>query len=362
MSRFLFVCKRRPQQRDLLQRPYGRFHHLPRLLAAMGHDVHLALVSHGGDEAGAVRMGGFDVSTRDIRRAGPVGAVRDLVRTARAFAPDWVVGCSDAWVGCLAAQVARRTRTPLALDAYDNFEAYMPWNLPLHALWRHAVRRADVVTAAGPQLAGLLQGHRRGGRPVDVLPMAADPDFVPRDRTACRRALGLPDDLPLLGYVGSWSQTRGSHLIVDMFRRVRMQRPDAQLVLSGRPPPEVVEEPGVIAVGYLPDALLPTLIAALDVACIVTADTAFGRYSHPAKLCEAMACGVPVVASATDAVRWMLGDREAHLARVGDAGAHAERVLALLAAPAADYGVLPRWPEQAAMLAALLGDAARRAL
>ena len=35
--RLLFVCKRHPQQRDLVTRPYGRFFHLPVALAALGH-------------------------------------------------------------------------------------------------------------------------------------------------------------------------------------------------------------------------------------------------------------------------------------------------------------------------------------
>jgi glycosyltransferase involved in cell wall biosynthesis len=124
---------------------------------------------------------------------------------------------------------------------------------------------------------------------------------------------------------------------------VRAARPDAQLVLSGRPPEEALHLPGVIGLGYLPDARLPLLVSALDVACIVTADTAFGKFSYPAKLCEAMACKVPVVASATDAVRWMLGDRTEHLARLGDPVDFAGHALALLAAPEFDYGDRPGW-------------------
>ena len=278
-----------------------------------------------------------------MRAFGPMRLWRELAQQAHAFRPDWIVGMSDAQYGWMAHRLSRRCGARLAIDAYDNYEAYMPWNAPLHWLWRRALRAADLVTAAGPQLAELLQSHRPLGRPVEVLPMAADPQFRPRDKHACRVALGLPEDAPLLGYVGSWTSSRGTHLIVDAFQRVRAARPDARLVLSGRPPEDVQHLPGIIGLGYLPDSQLPLLVSALDVACIVTADTAFGKFSYPAKLCEAMACKVPVVASATDAVRWMLDDRSKHLAKLGDATDFAERALELLEAPRADYGDRPDW-------------------
>ena len=37
--KILMLSKRRPQGRDLFTRPYGRFFHLPRLLAEAGHTV-----------------------------------------------------------------------------------------------------------------------------------------------------------------------------------------------------------------------------------------------------------------------------------------------------------------------------------
>lgn len=345
--RLLFLAKRHPQQRDLIERPYGRFHHLPVALAALGHDVRVSLCSHRQFPSKQVEREGVHWSSHDLMALGPRGLVRTLSAEVDAFRPDWVIGCSDAWFGWLAQRLASRVGARLAVDAYDNYEAYMPWNLPLHWSWRRAVRVADLVTAAGPQLAARLQSYRRDGRRVDVLPMVADPEFLARDKHACRNALALPAEAPLLGYVGGWTRSRGTHLVIDAFERVREQRPDARLVLSGRPPEAVLRVPGVIGLGYLPDESLPLLVSALDVACIVTADTAFGRYSYPAKLCEAMACGVPVVATATDAVRWMLDGRDRHLARLGDAGDFARRALELLDQPTADYGVRADWSEVA---------------
>ncbi|EIL97155.1 MULTISPECIES: glycosyltransferase [Rhodanobacter] len=342
-----------------MERPYGRFHFLPTLLAAHGHEVRVTLCSHRSLPSIDLKRDGVHWFSRDIHTLGLLELFAQLQQEAESFRPDWIVGCSDAWYGWLAQRLAHRAGSRLLVDAYDNFEAYMPWNLPLHWLWRRAVRSADLVTAAGPQLADRLQSYRRSGEPAAVLPMAADPEFVPLDKTACRQALGLPIQATYVGYVGSWSASRGSSLLIDAFRRARAVRPDLQLLLSGRPPREALDEPGVTATGYLPDAELPILLNALDLACVVTADTHFGRYSYPAKLCEAMACNIPVVATATGAVRWMLGEHAEHLAPLGNPKTYAERMLALLATPCTRYQRPPSWEDVAVKLENLLSSAPR---
>ena len=352
--RLFFISKRHPQQRDLLERPYGRFHHLPRLLAARGHEVEVALCSHRGLPGSTVWSEGVRWIAMDIRTAGLQGFLDGLEHRAHAMAPHWIIGCSDAWYGCLAARLSRRTGSRLAVDAYDNFEAYMPWNLPLHWGWRWAVGRARLVTAAGPQLAERLQSHRRGGAPVTTLPMAADPEFRPLAKDACRTSLGLDLDARYVGYVGSWSASRGSDMLINAFRLARSSRPDLRLLLSGNPPQDVLAEEGVVATGYLPDEAMPTLLNSLDVACIVTAETGFGRYSYPAKLCEAMACRVPVLATATAAVSWMLDANEDHLSPVGDAQEFSRRMLRLLDNPVATYPAATTWESIAAQMEAML--------
>ena len=352
--RLLFVTKRRPQQRDLLDRPYGRFHHLPVELARRGHEVCVLLCSHQGLADERRVIDGVTWCSYDIRTAGPFSLLHSLQDEARRFSPNWIIGCSDAWYGWLASRLAKRTGARFAVDAYDNYEAYMPWNLPLHWAWRRAIRRADLVTAAGPQLADLLQAHRDSGATVAVLPMAADPEFLPLDKAVCRQALGLSLHTTYIGYVGSWSTSRGSFLLIDAFRIARTARPDLQLLLSGKPPREVLDEPGVTATGYLPDELLPTLLNTLDLACVITANTRFGRYSYPAKLCEAMACQIPVVATATDAVRWMINEQDAHLVPLGDAKVFAERMLSLLKTPSIQYSSPNTWEDIAQKLEVLL--------
>lgn len=345
--KLLFIAKRHPQQRDLLDRPYGRFHFLPAELAKRGHDVRVLLCSHQGLADEHRVFNGVEWIGRDLRTLGPRKLLHILKHDVRVFSPDWVVGCSDAWYGPLARHLARRTGARIALDAYDNYESYMPWNFPLHHFWRRSIAAADVVTVAGPQLATLLDRHRPGRRSATIVPMAADPAFTSTLNADARTRLQLPPTAPLIGYFGSWARNRSTDILLDAFRLVRAQQPSARFVLTGRPPTHALSEPGVLSLGYIADELLPVALSALDVACVITADTAFGRYSYPAKLCEAMACGVPVVATATAPVQWMLGDDARFIVPIGDARKIAARILSLLGTGRVSFPELPTWETSA---------------
>lgn len=347
MLKILFLCKRKPQGRDLLRAPYGRFFHLPRLLAERGHAVTVALLSHTGLPSEARDQGGVHWTSDDA--TGGLAYLNRIRALAVERRPDWIIGLSDTYYGILAAHYAGRHGARCAIDAYDNFESYMPWALPLHALWRRALRRADLITAAGPQLAGHLDATGRG-TPARVLPMAADPAFRPLDRDTCRRRLGLDPAARYVGVGGSLDASRGGKLLFEALAAVRARGLDVRLLLSGRGALRDPGAAGVQCLGMLPDDDMPAFVNSLDVACVLATNNAFGRYSYPAKLSEAMACGVPVVASATGPMRWMLDDADAFLAPVGDAAALADRVVTQLDRGRVPYPPKGGWAERAAQL------------
>ncbi|HUS25624.1 MAG TPA: glycosyltransferase family 4 protein, partial [Candidatus Binatia bacterium] len=307
-------------------------------LAARGHRVTVALLSYAGlGSEESVQAGVRWTSDDAFAGATYLRRIRECMDDSR---PDWVVGASDTWFGILAARSARHAGTRCAVDAYDNFESYLPWALPLHWAWRRAVREASLVTAAGPQLAERLgAGHRR----VEVLPMTADPAFQAMDRERCRHELGLPQDERLVGVVGSLDERRGARHLLAAMERVRERGIRATLVVTGRSAARWARHAGVRALGALDDRQVPVALNALDVACVPAADNAFGRFSYPAKLCEALACGVPVVASDTAPIRWMLGGDHPGLAPPGDPLAIADAIAAALASPRAQRIALPAW-------------------
>ena len=327
--RLLFLAKRQPQSRCLVERPYGRFHHLPTGLAARGHAVTLALIGHRGEPAGRWQREGVTVHALDLRGEGPRAVWSQLQALTAEAQPDWIVGASDLWYGIAAVRLAHRLGCRAAIDSYDDFEAYLPWALPAHALWRRALRQAALRTAAGPQLAARLQ-QLAGGASVHVVPMAADPEFHPRDRRRARAELDLPAEVPLAGYLGSLMPGRAIETLRQALPRIAAAVPALAWRVSGRR--SLAVPAGVEHLGYLPDAAVPTLLAALDLALVTAAPGRFGLGSYPSKLYEALASGVPVVAADLPNLRWIAGDA-ARYYRPGDAASLAEAVITQCRAP-----------------------------
>ena len=149
---------------------------------------------------------------------------------------------------------------------------------------------------------------------------------------------------------------RGTDHLPEIFRRVRSKCPDAIFLLTGSPPTELTKLEGVVLLGYLDDRALPLLINAVNVSCIITSNTRFGRYSYPAKLCEAMACGTPVVATATDPVRWMLRKSPRSLVPTNDPIAFSEQVIKSLEQSRVAYGRQESWYELSEQFESMLRE------
>ena len=350
--KLLLLAKRFPQGRDLLLRPYGRYCHIPAGFAAQGHDTRVALLSYRRLPSQTLERSGVRWSADDVLSGGLSAYLRRLYDLCRDWQPDWIIGASDIYFALIAQRLSSRYGIPYAIDAYDDFEAYMPWAWPLHALWRRSLAAADLVTVPGPQLAERLAAVR--SRRIEVVPMTADPGFGPMSREACRARLGLPQDRKLIGQIGAFNARRGMRTVLEALRLVRQRRPEVTLVLSGRDSLPLHAPPAIHALGYLADEDLPAAVNALDVASVSLADNRFCRSSYPAKLCEALACRVPVVASDLPPTRWMLGNSERALARVGDARHLAEQWLGRLEDDGAEESAPDDWNLQADRYLALL--------
>lgn len=341
----LFLSKRRPQQKDLVTRPYGRFYYLPRMLAQRGHDVSVVLLSYKADRSAAYNRGGINWHSESIfnwKSLGYIGTINSLIRKIR---PDLLIGFSDTYYGILAAYLGQKYGIHSAVDAYDNYESYLHWCKPLHMLWRKAINIADVVTAAGPQLAQYLKQFRPHKK-VHIVPMAADPtDFRPLDKHECRRKLNLPKDKKLIGYCGSIYRNRGIQSVFSAYELVRYQNPNSLLVLSGRVQKKLHLPPNTKHLGYLSDDLVPTLLNCMDVLLVPNQLTEFGNFSYPVKLYEAMICQIPVVATATAPAKWILNKKKQFLARPGDADDMAQKIMNALQLDRFFYGKQNSWED-----------------
>jgi len=110
--RLLFLCKRRPQGRDLLTRPYGRFFYLPYHLAQQGYDVTLLLLDYHASDPVHCYVNGIEwisVSIRQLKHSiGPIDYLRQAEMLVKTQTPDRIIGFSDTWYGILAVYLGER--------------------------------------------------------------------------------------------------------------------------------------------------------------------------------------------------------------------------------------------------------------
>ena len=152
---------------------------------------------------------------------------------------------------------------------------------------------------------------------IDLSRFGATPD-----RAAVDRELGLPPDAFLIGCVGHLARHKGHGALIEAAGRVAASMPQLRLLMIGegseRARLEAKAAAGPLAgrtlfVGFRDD--VPRLMAALDLFVLPS----LSGEGSPAVVKEAMACGVPVVATDLDGVREIVEDaREALLVPAGD--------------------------------------------
>ena len=171
---------------------------------------------------------------------------------------------------------------------------------------------------------------------------------------ALRRALGLAPDAFVVGYVGRLEHGKGPDVLLAAAERLVLELPAVTLLVVGDGPlhPPLAARAaaaGVRAVFTGPRTDVPALLRVCDVIAVPSRQEAFGRI-----IIEAMAAGVPVVASAVGGIPEVCADRLTGLlvepedpaalaaalaTTLGDTAATAARVRAAAAEVAARFDI-----------------------
>jgi len=154
--------------------------------------------------------------------------------------------------------------------------------------------------------------------------------FKPGDQNIARHHLGLPIGVPLILGVGSLIPRKGFHHLLRAMAPIENAR--VVLVGEGRERRRLARlmPPGrLVFLGALPHQELARAYQAADVFALPSS-----REGWPNVVTEALACGCPVVASATWGVPEILTDPKlARLVPVGNEAALAAAIQGMLAAP-----------------------------
>ncbi|TAM73588.1 glycosyltransferase [bacterium] len=258
-----------------------------------------------------------------------------------------------------AARAARRTGAGLVVLAIQNlFKRYPP---PFSALQRGVLRTARAAVSTSDQAARTL---RLRGFEGPMVPMPFATDLVPlsperREAVRAVHALGAP----LVGYLGRLVPEKGVDTLIAALAMV----PGAHGVIAGdgvlrneleAQAREAGLESRIRFLGALSPVQAAEVMGALDCLVLPSRTTRAWSEQFGRVLIEAMASGVPVVASASGAIPEVVGDAGLLVAE-GDASSFARSIESVLFSSAGrDY--VKRGRARAARLFSL--DAAAEAL
>jgi glycosyltransferase involved in cell wall biosynthesis len=336
----------------------GASTHLREIIAALrraGAEVALAAVDLGGDRRPDEDFQTFHLPAPKSKMLGIDGrylvadrrASRVLAEAVTRFRPDAVYERSALYFGAgqrLAA--ARGLPRLLEVNTLLSEELSTRLKFPRWAasVERGLITRADGIAAISSVLRErLVSEFAVPAERVDVYTMAVDPRrFRPTGaRAQRRRELGIPDDMPLLGFVGSMNHYHKPRWFFELLETLAGEGARcAALVIGGADSKNAMYRERarglegrlpVVFKGTLPQAELTGWMEAMDLVVVPGA----APQSTPTKIFEVAAVGTPLLLPATVPIRSIVpAEAGALLFDPEDAGDLGARVRAFLADPA----------------------------
>lgn len=233
---------------------------------------------------------------------------------------------------CLAREIIARPRMPIVTTLHGTDVTIVGREPEYFRVVQFALRDSDGVTAVSESLArDTVETFKYKGQ-IEVIPNFLDPEmYRPADGADLRRCMA-PKGEKVLVHVSNMRPVKNAPDVVRIFARVAERMP-ARLVLVGDGPdlPEcrrLAKELGVSDrvkyPGETPD--VPRVLACADLFLLPSSQESFGLSAL-----EAMACGVPVLATRTGGIPEVVTDGQTGLLyKVGDVESMAAGALSIL--------------------------------
>ena len=234
-------------------------------------------------------------------------------RDLKAFAPDVVHVSSPDPASHRAVSWARRRRIPVLASVHTRFETYMryynmAWLEPaMVAVLRRFYRRCDALVAPSESMAQVLR-EQRMNYDIGIWSRGVDREiFTPERRSMeWRRSLGIGDEEVVVGIFSRLVMEKGLDVFSDAIDELKRKGSRFRVLVVGEGPArEWLENrlPDAVFAGFLSGPDLGKGVASMDVLFFPSVTETFGNVTL-----EAMACGLPVVASAATGSQSLVDD------------------------------------------------------
>jgi glycosyltransferase involved in cell wall biosynthesis len=246
----------------------------------------------------------------------------------------------------IVAAAAGQKRAPLAIGLHGS-DVFLAEKAGVRTFARWALSRARLLTGCSPELVDRVRALGFPAERSRVIPYGVDVAAfspAPERRPLWRERLGIPDGAPLLLGVGRMATKKGFQVLIEVLPALLAEFPELRVVLAGggdllerfreavRPWEGQVHLPGPVLRDTLPD-----LYRAADLFALPAVHDGKGNVDGlPNVILEAMASGLPVVASGISGIPLAVEDgRTGLLVAEKDPEALLGALRRLLADPAA---------------------------
>jgi glycosyltransferase involved in cell wall biosynthesis len=242
-----------------------------------------------------------------------LGMSGSVKRDLKAFAPNLVHVSAPDFLGHRAISFARKRNIPVIASMHTRFETYPRYyglaflEPAVEAIMRRFYRRCDAVVAPSESMAQLLR-DRRMSYNVGIWARGIDGDiFHPGRRDmGWRRALGIPDDVPAIGFLGRLVMEKGLDVFSDAIDTLKKRQVRHSVMIVGDGPAREWLQgrlPDAVFTGFQGGSDLGRAVASMDMLFNPSITETFGNVTL-----EAMACGVPVIAAKATGSENLVGD------------------------------------------------------
>jgi glycosyltransferase involved in cell wall biosynthesis len=169
-------------------------------------------------------------------------------------------------------------------------------------LVKRSLVRADKIIAVSEFTKKEVESVGIDESRIEVVPMGVDISlYKPMDRETCRKALGLSNEEKYILLVSSNAPYKRMDIAKKVFYEVRKSLDNVKLLKLGYG--TTLDGEGIINLGWLSEEDMPLVYNASNVLLHTSEYEGFGM-----PLLEAMACGIPIVASNKASIPEVVGD------------------------------------------------------
>jgi len=166
-----------------------------------------------------------------------------------------------------------------------------------------AIKKADKIIAVSEfTKREILENMEIEEEKIKVVPLGVDQNlYYPMDKEKCKEKFGLNPDEKHILVVSNTAKHKRMDIVKKVFQKVRKERSDVKLLKAGYG--TKLSGEGIINTGFIPESDMPYLYNAAD---LLLHTSEYEGILTPGL--EAMACGIPIVASDIPSIRETVGN------------------------------------------------------